>query len=329
MIPLRMRLRSAGARRARRLLRAALPVLLATGVASAHDFVLLPSTATPAIGVDFDVAMRVAEVFPGEVVPWRTGHVLEFAVTDGRGRTDIESPALDGDPARARLRLRAAGTAVIALVTDPSYITLEAPEFTAYLKEEGHEAALAARRSARASAPGRERYTRHVKTILNPAGPNASVALTRFGLALEIVPEKDLSTLQPGGTLPVRVFFRSGPYANGSLCASDAPEDAAPAAPETPAPSGIQAPPGDSTTSGVPPTPPTHDGGTAPGGGKGPYAWCGRLDGAGRISVPIPRAGWQMLRTSKMIEIHDDPKADWQSYWASLTFKVAAPGGGS
>jgi hypothetical protein len=305
MIPLRMRHPVDRARGTGRLLPIALPaLLLATGIAAAHDFVLLPSTSTPAAGDDFDLAMRVAAVFPGEVVPWRAGHVVEFAVTDGRGRTDIESPALDGDPARARLRLRAPGTAVIALTTDPSYIALEGPEFTAYLQEEGHEAALAARRGALAAAPGRERYTRHVKTVLNPAGPNASVALTRFGLALEIVPEKELSTLRPGGTLPVRVFFRQGSYANGFLCASDAPED-------LPPPSG------------------THDGGAAPGGGKGPYAWCGRLDGAGRISVPIPRAGWQMLRTAKMIELHDDPKADWHSYWASFTFAVAAPGGGS
>jgi hypothetical protein len=36
-----------------------------------------------------------------------------------------------------------------------------------------------------------------------------------------------------------------------------------------------------------------------------------------------------MLRTSKMIELHDDPKADWHSFWSSLTFQVAAPGGRS
>jgi len=292
MMLLRLRHRSAGV--------ALLLLFTAAGHCAAHDFVVLPSTATPAAGAEFDLAMRVAEVFPGEIVPWRTGHVVEFAVVDARGRTDIESPVTAGDPAQARLRTRAAGTAVVALSTDPSYITLEAPEFTAYLTEEGHEAPLAARRGGLGATPGRERYTRHVKTLLNTAGPNASAALTRVGLTLEIVPEKDLSGLRPGGTLPVRVFFRHAPYSNGALCAAD---DQAPAA--------------------------SHDSGAAPGGGKGPYAWCGRLDGAGRAAVPIPRAGWQMLRTTKMIAVHDDPKADWHSYWASLTFQVAAPGGGS
>ncbi|HYV19622.1 MAG TPA: DUF4198 domain-containing protein [Verrucomicrobiae bacterium] len=294
-----------GATPVSRLALVALAVLLAwPAKAQAHDFVILPSTTTPAAGTDFDLGMRVAEVFPGEQVAWRTGHVLELAIVDARGRTDIESPTIAGDPAQARLRLRAPGTAVVALATDPSYITLEGPQFTAYLKEEGHEAPLAARRGDKAAAPGRERYTRHVKTLLNIAGPNASVALTRVGLTLEIVPEKDLATLLPGGTLPVRVFFRNAPYSNGFLCAADAADLAVP-------------------TSG-------HDTGpAAPGGGQGPYAWCGRLDGAGRISVPIPRAGWQMLRTTKMIELHDDPKADWHSFWSSLTFQVAASGGHS
>lgn len=274
------------------------------GEIQAHDFVILPSTATPTAAADFDLGMRVVEVFPGTLVPWRTGHVLELAIVDAHGRTDIEAPAIAGDPAQAQLRLRAPGTAVVALATDPSYITLEGPQFTAYLKEEGHEAALAARRGDKAAAPGRERYTRYVKTLLNVAGPNASVALTRVGLTLEIVPEKDLSTLLPGGTLPVRVFFRNAPYSNGLLCAADDVDLAAPSG--------------------------GHDTGpAAPGGGKGPYAWCGRLDGAGRISVPIPRAGWQMLRSTKMIDLHDDPKADWHSFWSSLTFRVAAPGGHS
>jgi hypothetical protein len=281
-----------------------LAVLAASPAAEAHDFVILASTATPAAATDFDLGMRVAEVFPGELTAWRTGHVLELAIIDARGRTDIESPPIAGEPAQARLRLRAPGTAVVALSTDPSYITLAGPEFTAYLKEEGHEAPLAARRGDKAAAPGRERSTRSVKTLLNIAGPNASVALTRVGLTLEIVPEKDLATLLPGGTLPVRVFFRNAPYSSGLLCAADAVDLAAP-------------------TSG-------HDSGAAaPGGGRGPYAWCGRLDGAGRISVPIPRAGWQMLRTTKMIDLHDDPKADWHSFWSSLTFQVAAPGGHS
>jgi hypothetical protein len=264
----------------------------ALSAAGAHDFSILPSDGSARPDQPFDLAMHVGEVFPGDEVAWRTGHVVELAIVDARGRRDIETPEIAGDPAKARLSLRLPGTAVVALVTDASYITLEAAAFDAYRDEEGHQAAIEARRQGLSPrGDGRERYTRHVKTILNPGGPSASVALTRVGLTLEIVPEKGLASVRPGGKIPVRVFFKGEPVPGGRLCASDA----------------------------------AH-----PGDDAHPYAWCGTLDGAGRVEAPVGGRGWQMLRTTKMIPIYDDPKADWHSFWASLTFPVDdTPQGGA
>jgi uncharacterized protein DUF4198 len=227
--------------------------------------------------------MHVSDVFPGEVVPWRTGRIVEFFATDSKGRWDIVEPALEGDPAKARITLRSKGTTVIALSTDNAYIELKPEEFEDYLKHEGHEAILEGRRKmGRSETPGRERYSRYVKTIVNASGPQASVALTRAGLALEIVPESDLARLRPGSRLGVRVFTGSDPYVESQICATWA---------------GRQ-------------------------GGHDTYAWCGKTDGAGRAQVPIESPGWQMIRTTRMIPLRDDPKADWQSFWAALTFEV-------
>src|SRR5262245_3541375 len=262
--------------------------VLAARPALAHDFCLLSEPPRVEAGAPFDIAMHVAEVFPGAAVPWRHKRVVEFFVTDAHGRTDVGTPALEGDPPRARLRLRGPGTAVVSLVTDASYIELPASEFEAYLEHDGHDAAREARRRAgQSDRPGRERYARHVKTIVNAGGPSASVALTRTGLTREIVPETDLAHLAPGGRLPVRVFFRGGPLPDAPICA-------------------------------------THDGRD---GGHDTYAWCGRLDGAGRAAIPIEAPGWQMIRAAKMTAVRDDPKADWHSYWTTLTFHVdgAAP----
>jgi hypothetical protein len=267
--------------------------------AAAHDVCLLPDTADPAPGQPFTIAVHLAERFPGQAVPWRAARVTDFFVTDSKGRVDLgpvdtagatPDPAVAGGaaadaggPVGARVTLRAPGTAVVSLSTDAAYLEMPAEEFEAYLTAEGHDAALEARRTTgRSAAPGRERYSRHVKTIVNAGGPQASVALTRAGLPLEIVPESDLSRLRPGGSLPVRVFYRGGPYVDGRVCA-------------------------------------THEGW---GGDYDSYAWCGMLDGAGRVSVPIETAGWQMIRTTRMIPIRDDPKADWESFWSTLTFHV-------
>jgi len=252
----------------------------------AHDFCLLSAPPRVEPGAPFDLAMHVADVFPGEAVPWRTGRVAEFFVTDAHGRSDLGTPPLAGDPPRARMTLRGRGTAVVSLVTGPSYIELPAAEFEAYLAHDGHDAVIEARRRAgRTDRPGRERYTRHVKTLLNIGGPSTSVALTRTGLEIEIVPETDLARLAPGGSLPVRVFFRGGPLAGALVCA-------------------------------------THDDWT---GGHDTYAWCGRLDGAGRAAIPIAAPGWQLIRAAKMVPLRDDPKADWHSYWTTLTFHLDGP----
>jgi uncharacterized GH25 family protein len=40
----------------------------------------------------------------------------------------------------------------------------------------------------------------------------------------------------------------------------------------------------------------------------------------GLITVPIAKQGKYMISTVKMVRLINDPKADWQSYWASLTF---------
>ena len=257
--------------------------------AAAHDFCLLPESARSQPGDPLLLTMHVSDTFPGEAVAWRTGRIVDFFVTDVRGRWEVVDPVVAGDPARARITLRTAGTALVALSTDASYIELPAKEFEEYLKHEGHTVALETRRkSGRTTAPGRERYTRHVKTVINAAAANASVALTRAGLALEIVPEADLARLRPGDRLPVRLFYRGDPFIEGQVCATWAGRD----------------------------------------GGHDTYAWCARSDGAGRALVPIEKSGWQMIRTSRMMPLRDDPKADWHSYWAALTFQVEeAPGG--
>jgi hypothetical protein len=256
--------------------------------ASAKDLCLRPDPAVVAPGTPFSIALLVADPFPGAAVSWRSARLFDLSITDARGRLDVAEPVLGGDPAAARLTLRGPGTAVIAASTDDDYDETPGATFEARLRQDGLDAALRARAAAgRSEAPGRERVTYHVKTVVNAGGPSASVALSRAGLALEIVPEESLVALRPGGHLPVRVFYRGAPDVEDQVCVARGP--AAPAAAVS---------------------------------GSGPFAWCGRLDGAGRVSVPIDSAGWLMIRAARMIPIRDDPKADWHAFLTSLTFRV-------
>jgi len=183
-----------------------------------------------------------------------------------------------------RLTLRSPGSTIVALVTEPSYIEIEARKFQDYLKAEGHDDMLEMRdRMNQVRAMGRERYRRWVKTLVNAGGEASDVALADLNLTIEIVPEAQPAAVRAGDRLPVRVLFEGMPYDGGTLCATHAGYSSKPDA----------------------------------------YAWCGRLDRAGRASVPIAAPGWQLLRITKMRALAGDGRADWVSYWAALTFEVA------
>jgi len=56
--------------------------------------------------------------------------------------------------------------------------------------------------------------------------------------------------------------------------------------------------------------------------GKAERKPIGRTDKRGRLSVPISAAGTWKLHTVLMERCQDQTAADWESFWASLTFEV-------
>jgi len=278
-----MRIHPAVSRAGRAAAGAALLVLAAMPPTFAHDFYLIPEISAPAPGAAFRLALHVSDVFPGVPTDWRPDKTSDFFLLDGKGRLDLKDRVPEGKPLMPRLALRSPGTAVIALVSEPSYIEIAAADFQEYLKHEGHTQILEMRdRMGAAGSPGRERYRRYVKTIVNAEGAASDVALANLNLTIEIIPEAHPAGVRPGGRLPVRVLMEGAPLAGGYLCATHA---------------GFSK---------------EHDA----------YAWCGRLDAGGRASVPIAVPGWQLIRTAKMRALAGDGRADWVSYWAALTFEV-------
>ena len=270
-----------------RLFRAAVVAagVLAAGTAAlpAHDFYLIPELSAPAAGATIRLALHVSEVFPGDPVDWRADKTSQFFLQDAKGRLDLKDRVPEGKPLMPRVTLRSPGTTVIALVSQPSYIEVAAAPFQDYLKHEGHADILEMRsRMGAAGSPGRERYRRYVKTLVNAGGAGSDAALANLSLTIEIIPEAQPAAVRPGGKLPVRVLMEGMPLAGGQLCA-------------------------------------THAGFSK---GHDAYAWCGRLDAQGRASVPITAAGWQILRTTRMRPLAGDNRADWVSYWSALTFEV-------
>ena len=186
--------------------------------------------------------------------------------------------------------------AMIAFESGFAPVELPGDEFEHYLKDEGLDEALRARRDRDAARQGeppassiqpvRERFRRCAKTWI--AGANGERATEPFGLPLEIVPEQ----LPGAGTeLPVRVLANGVPVANALVKAWRQSCDA----------------------SGMPRNPESRDStGTA---------WSGRTDAEGRVVVPTAKDGEWLVSAVRMVPCSDEWAAEWESTWGSLTFE--------
>jgi uncharacterized GH25 family protein len=182
---------------ARSMRRTLLLVVVASSLVSAHEAWLTP--------VDGGIGLRVGEGFVGESRQFTRERVKSLRSYQNAMATELKLP--DAGEAFAM----PSGTAeLIAYDSQPSTIVLSADEFTAYLREEGLDDALASRADAgEAKTEGRERYRRSLKALLRPAA-----FATRTGQPLEIVP---LSEPKPRQPLSLKLVFAGQPLAEAKL----------------------------------------------------------------------------------------------------------------
>jgi hypothetical protein len=114
-----------------------------------------------------------------------------------------------------QVRMRASGTYVIGASVQPREIMVEAKDFDAYLATNGVADVLEARRRSKEfGAPVRERYSKHVKAVVQ-VGDRRTRAFDRdFNYPAELIPLDNPYALRPGSTLRVRALIERGPVPN-------------------------------------------------------------------------------------------------------------------
>lgn len=266
----------------------ALLLLLGAARSEAHQFWLTPSRYDARAGQPVEVGAVAGVGFRGERQPWSPPHLVRFAVRAAR-TLDLSPLASPGDPAWARFAASDAGGALIAFESSFTPVQLPAAAFDAYLADEGLHSVLQARRTARATGPGRERFRRCAKLWL--PGGDAARATEAVGLPLELLP------LEPPGAsarLRVRLLLSGRPLAGARIKAWRAPL----VAPGRPADVSER----DSLA----------------------VTWEGRSDAHGEFVLPCAAAGEWMISTVHMVPCAVANVADWESTWASLSFVRAA-----
>ena len=196
-----------------------LPALLCatlSAVAFAHDTWLVAQrpTAAPGNSVTLDLTSGVA--FPALESAIKPERVARASVRLA-GKT---SPVKNRKSATHSLLFTALlpepGIATVWVELAPKSLDLTPPQVKEYLDEIGASPEI---RRAYEAAPKprrwREVYAKHAKTFLRVGQPQSDRSWAEpVGMDLEIVPEKDPSTLHAGDELPVRVIRLGKPAAS-------------------------------------------------------------------------------------------------------------------
>lgn len=259
--------------------------LTLTGIVRAHEFwaIAKPFHSAPKEAVS--ISFYVGEQFKGDVVPIARQQAAMLSLFNGADKFDMREQ-LPTDRALPELQfaLPAEGAWLMAFDSHPNAITMQADKFHAYLHEEGLDAVIRQREAAgKQNEPARELYRRNVKILLRSGG-------------------------NPGEKSAAAHATRTGQ--RFEIVPSQNPQALRP---------------GGRLDLHI-----YFDG--KPLGGVLLKAWSQRdhqlvtiraiTDGNGRTSVNLPYAGTWMLSAVHMIPAAAPAEADWESYWANLSFAM-------
>ena len=269
-----------------------LSALCWAGAAQAHEFWLVPVTTPLTVGSVARVGVKVGEFFEGESLQWSAPQTVALRLHTADGNVDLlPSLARRGATPELSVPLRQPGTTMVTFDSQPNTISLPADTFHAYLHDEGLDF-IKARRLASGDdkKPGRERYRRFVKTLMQvqaaapaepPAAPDDTFSRVA-GQRLEIVPLNDPLALAPGGDLGVKLLFDGQPLA-GALVKAWHRKDGQLLIVRT------------------------------------------RTAADGTAALTLPHPGAWMVSVVHMVPTVGVKDIDWDSLWANLSFGLAVP----
>jgi uncharacterized GH25 family protein len=230
----------------------------------AHDTYLMPAKFMVKSGKPLLVSVHNGDSFPAS----------EHATDPARLKTSLTDMRIAGRATHGIAEVTKPGSFYITAETVPKRIVLEPDKFDAYVREEGMQHIVPARKQKNQT----ELYRKFAKALVTADAPDRGYA-TPAGLTIEIVPEADPSAIRPGASLPVQVLFKGKPAAD--LQVERAWANA----------------------------------------GKSDRKIVGRTDNNGRIAIPVDSEGRWRLHAVQM-QASTTPEADWESFWASLTFEI-------
>lgn len=190
--------------------RPALLVVSAAGLL-AHDLYLRPRAFRVAREHTAIVEFHNGDDFPNSQSPPVVARVRDAQVVSPRGVQPVQALRVEGTAAVAEFRVPDAPAFLMTARTVPHFIELTPKLFTEYLEHESLSHVIDWRHEhGESHKPGREIYSKYVKSILHTGGPDPFVCRPA-GMTIEFVPLVDPAALQLGQPLTVQALFRGAP----------------------------------------------------------------------------------------------------------------------
>jgi uncharacterized GH25 family protein len=178
-----------------------------------HDLYLKPERCIVAGGERLRVEYHNGDSFPVSQAPVRLERLRDAKRVAAEGEAPFEDLRVEGKTTVGWFTAPAAGHFYLVSRTIPNFIELAPEKFEKYLQHEGLRAVSRWRRQhGEAEKPGREFYSKYVKSLLVAERGDGSFSRPT-GLTLEFVPLADPYAAAAGGQIPVQLLFRGQPAA--------------------------------------------------------------------------------------------------------------------
>jgi hypothetical protein len=191
-------------------------LLATTGTLGAHDLFLKLDAyfVSPGTTLIVRVLNGTFSKSEGAVAKDRVRDIT-FVTPAGATRLDTAAWVAEGDTSILTVSTRESGTYVIGASLGPRELKLEAKDFNDYLAHDGLPDVLAARREAKElERPARERYSKHVKALVQVGDRLTEGYQTALGYPAELIPLDNPYALRAGGTFRIQAVVEGRPVAN-------------------------------------------------------------------------------------------------------------------
>ncbi len=246
---------------------------------TAHEFWLAPNRFRVQPGQTVKLDFLVGEDFHGELWGARTRRTASLFHYFGNQKSDLTAQALASDSTAITFQCKKAGTHLLAMRSNNSFLELEGDKFNDYLAEDGIENILALREQrGELEKPAREFYQRCAKALLQAGKKTDETYALNTGMPLEIIPLQNPYALRVGDKLKVQILFEGNPLPDAVVRTWHKTDE------------------------------------TKTNQGKA------RTNAEGIAEFTLDAKGFWMVSLVRMVEYSDKSQADYQSFWASLTF---------